>query len=168
MRRVAWRVDLSLGSLLFVIRYCYPHNKQSGQIRASVSNSVNVRLQKQNYAAHTLRYNMSIPWLSAVFSSVFDWIQLHPILTPLFIVIIIRHVYTWLYPDPLMKLPCPRGGRLFGGHLNDVVKWVSGDKRHKLSADRLLSSALSPILHEKYARELGRNVRLRGIHPVCT
>lgn len=35
-----------------------------------------------------------------------------------------------------------------------------------LSSDRLLSTAYSPGLHEKYAREVGRNVRLRGIHPV--
>lgn len=47
-----------------------------------------------------------------------------------------------------MKLPCPPGGRLFGGHVQDVI-----------------NSGLSPILHEKYARELGRNVRLRGVHP---
>lgn len=68
---------------------------------------------------------MSISWLSAVFAPVFDWIQLHPILAPLCIVIIIRNVHAWLYPDPLMKLPCPPGGRLFGGHVNDVIKWVS-------------------------------------------
>lgn len=88
-------------------------------------NIVNEQLQKQNDVvrwSHSLFDNMSIPWLSAVFAPVFDWIQLHPILAPLCIVIIIRHVHTWLYPDPLMKLPCPRGGRLFGGHVNDVVK----------------------------------------------
>src|SRR6266404_9783041 len=33
-------------------------------------------------------------------------------------------------------------------------------------SDCHLSSAYSPGLHEKYVRELGRNVRLRGIHPV--
>lgn len=28
------------------------------------------------------------------------------------------------------------------------------------------SARLSPTLHEKYVRELGRNVRIRGVHPV--
>ncbi|KAI9442336.1 cytochrome-450 hydroxylase [Lactarius indigo] len=87
-------------------------------------------------------------WLSAVFAPVFNCIQLHPILASVCVVIVIYHVHAWLYPDPLMKLPCPPGGRLFGGHVYNII-----------------NSGHSPILHEKYARELGRNVRLRGVHP---
>ena len=45
---------------------------------------------------------------------------------------------------------------------------IPGVEQYRLSADRLLSSATSPVIHEKYVRELGRNVRLRGIHPVRT
>ena len=68
---------------------------------------------------------MTIPWLSAAVAAVFYWIQLHPILASLCIVVIIYHVHAWLYPDPLMKLPAPTGARLYGGHTRYVVEWVS-------------------------------------------
>ncbi|KAH9994912.1 cytochrome P450 [Russula compacta] len=80
--------------------------------------------------------------------TVFHWLRCHPVVATFCVLIILYNVYTWLYPDPIMKLPVPPGGRLFGGHVLAVI-----------DAHR------SPILHEKYVRELGRNVRLRGFHP---
>ncbi|KAN0123147.1 cytochrome P450 monooxygenase [Russula decolorans] len=77
-----------------------------------------------------------------------NWLQSHPIAATFCVIIISYKVYTWLYPDPIMKLPVPPGGNLFGGH----ALMVTNPRR-------------SPILHEKYVKELGRNVRLRGIHP---
>jgi hypothetical protein len=56
---------------------------------------------------------------------VFLWLQSHPILAALSFLIVLYNVYDWLYPDPIMKLPMPRGGRLFGGHLRDVIEWVA-------------------------------------------
>jgi len=64
-------------------------------------------------------------WQSAVFTPVFYWIQLHPISAFLCVIIIVYHVHARLYPDPLMKLPCPSGGGLFGGHIYNIIKWVS-------------------------------------------
>jgi hypothetical protein len=71
---------------------------------------------------------MTITWLSAVCPPAFYWIQLHPILAAFCAIIIVYHVHAWLYPDPLMKLPCPSGGGLFGGHVFDIIKWVSPDR----------------------------------------
>ncbi|KAI0268696.1 cytochrome-450 hydroxylase [Gloeopeniophorella convolvens] len=78
----------------------------------------------------------------------FTWIQSHPILASLCVLAILYNVYERLHPDPIMKLPSPRGGRFFGGHILDI-----------------LDPGRSPTLHERYTRELGRNVRLRGVHP---
>ena len=68
---------------------------------------------------------MTITWLSAVYTPASYWIQLHPILAALCAIIITYHVYARLYPDPIMKLPCPPGGHLLGGHIFDIIKWVS-------------------------------------------
>jgi len=33
--------------------------------------------------------------------------------------------------------------------------------------DQCFSASRSPHLHERYVRELGRSIRIRGLHPVC-
>ncbi|KAI0256106.1 cytochrome P450 [Lactifluus subvellereus] len=91
---------------------------------------------------------METTWLTGLRLSILHWFQSHPVLATLCVLIVLYNVYAWLYPDPIMKLPVPRGGRLVGGHALVVT-----------------DPSRSPILHAKYARELGRNVRLRGVHP---
>ena len=56
-------------------------------------------------------------------------------------------------------------GSIWRTYIQHYQVGIPGHEQYKLSSDHL-SSAHSPILHEKYVRELGRNVRLRGVHPV--
>jgi hypothetical protein len=55
---------------------------------------------------------------------ILHWIESHPVLAILTILVISYNVHAWLYPDPIMRLPCPRGGSLLGGHLHDTCKSV--------------------------------------------
>ena len=69
---------------------------------------------------------MEMACLTSFHISVFyPWIQSHPVVATLCVLIVLYNVYTWLYPDPLMKLPVPRGGWLFGGHALTVIEWVA-------------------------------------------
>ena len=51
--------------------------------------------------------------------------QSYPIAATFCVLIISYKVYTWLYPDPIMKLPVAPGGNLFGGHIHLVTEWVA-------------------------------------------
>jgi hypothetical protein len=66
---------------------------------------------------------MSLPTSSH--ASVFFWLQSHPIAATFCVLIILYKVYTWLFPDPIMKLPVAPGGSLFGGHAVIVGEWVT-------------------------------------------
>lgn len=106
-------------------------------------------------------------WPTSFHTSIFHWFQSHPIVATFCLLIILYNVHSWLYPDPIMKLPVAPGGSLIGGHSLLVVEWVA-----QLFLERFIdfitvsSARRSPTLHEKYVRELGRNIRLRGFHPV--
>ena len=66
-----------------------------------------------------------------------------------------------------MKLPVAPGGSLIGGHSLLVVEWVVQlFLGQSIDFVTVSSARRSPTLHEKYVRELGRNIRLRGFHPV--
>ncbi|SRR6266403_2211199 len=58
-------------------------------------------------------------------TSVFYWLQYHPIAATFCVLIILHKVYTWLFPDPMVKLPVAPGGNWFGGHALIVIEWVT-------------------------------------------
>ena len=65
-------------------------------------------------------------WLTNLhICSVFHWLQYHPVVATFCVLITLYNVYTWLYPDPIMKLPVPPGGRGFGGHALPILEWVA-------------------------------------------
>ena len=105
--------------------------------------------------------------LHTSFHALVFWLHSHPIATAFCVLIVLYKVYTWLFPDPMMKLPLAPGGSLCGGHSLIVTEWVYVTQSLSKLRNLLSSSARrTPSLHEKYAKELGRNIRLRGFHPV--
>jgi hypothetical protein len=65
------------------------------------------------------------------------WLQSHPIAATSCVLIILYKVYTWLFPDPIMKLPAAPGANLFCGHTLIVTEWVA-----QLLSNGLLSSSV--------------------------
>jgi hypothetical protein len=65
---------------------------------------------------------MEMTWLTDVHLSAFCWLQSHPFVATLCLLAFLYNVHTWLYPDPIMKLPTPPGARLFGGHVFAVIE----------------------------------------------
>ena len=98
------------------------------------------------------------------------WLQSHPIATTFCVLIVLYKVYTWLFPDPIMKLPLAPGGSMFGGHTLMVTKWVTLLLFVFTYCPHIGGSSAghTPTLHQKYIKKLGRNVRLRGFFPVRT
>ena len=58
------------------------------------------------------------------FHALVFWLQSHSIATTFCVLFVLYKVYTWLFPDPIMKLPLAPGGSLFGGHALIVIEWV--------------------------------------------
>lgn len=65
---------------------------------------------------------MEMTWLTDVHLSALYWFQSHPFVATCCLLVFLYNVNTWLYPDPIMKLPVPSGARLFGGHVFLVVE----------------------------------------------
>ena len=46
----------------------------------------------------------------------------HPFVAAFCLLAFLYNVHTWLYPDPIMKLPVPPGVRLFSDHVVSVME----------------------------------------------
>ena len=99
-------------TLLFLIRFCF----------ALKVLYKNWRLWTTTGRTSWLK-EMSLP--TSFHASVFFWLQSHPIATAFCVLIILYKIYTWLFPDPIMKLPVAPGGSLFGGHTLMIIEWVT-------------------------------------------
>ncbi|KAI0051240.1 cytochrome-450 hydroxylase [Auriscalpium vulgare] len=78
-----------------------------------------------------------------------DYVATYPVSTILGALVVAYTAYLFLRePDPIFELPCPPGGYLLGGHVTTV-----------------LDPARSPHVHERYVKQHGRNICMRGVHP---
>ena len=62
---------------------------------------------------------------TCIHTAVRYWFQSYPIAMTFCVLTILYKVHTWLYPDPIMKLPVAPGGNLIGGHVVLVNEWVA-------------------------------------------
>ena len=65
---------------------------------------------------------MEMTWLTDFHLSALHWSQSHPFVAASCLLVFLYNVHTWLYPDPIMKLPVPSGARLLGGHVLSVIE----------------------------------------------
>jgi len=65
---------------------------------------------------------MEMTWFTDFHLSAFHHFRSHPFVATFCLLVLLYNIYTWLYPDPIMKLPVPSGARLFGGHVVFIME----------------------------------------------
>jgi hypothetical protein len=65
---------------------------------------------------------MEMTSLTGIHVFILHWLQHHLFVATLCVLVFLYKVHTWLYPDPIMKLPSPSGAELLGGHVLAVIE----------------------------------------------